>query len=924
MRPTKLIMSAFGPYADLQEIDLAKLGTSGLYLITGDTGAGKTTIFDAVAFALYGTASGDTRRANAFRSQYADPKASTFVKLEFEYKSQIYKVERSPAYERDKKSGTGKILQNPTAKLIYPDNNVVEGNDKVNKAIKEIIVIDRKQFTQISMLAQGEFLKLLTATTGDRIAIFRSIFKTQYYSQFQEELKKMAIKAYSDYDKEKTKLLLLANSVKCDEESEFYKEFKDSQDKVLLADRFIEFVEKLIINDENEKNLAEVQAKILEENLLETSAKLNKAILINENKTKLALAQSDHDTAVVLLKTAEEEYAKESQKEKYREELIKKISLEKDYLPKYNDLQKFEDSLQKTDKLLKSDRLKLKANSTESEINSQKIAGVKEGIISLKDVYIDLEKLKNAKQKAKEKADSINSLANLVVDYVKLDKLVKAKKDEFQQAHSLWQNANQKYIQSQNLYLSEQAGILAKSLEKGSPCPVCGSLEHPHVAVLTKEAPSKAQLEKLKQASEKAFVSADELGKTSSSLSGEFEVRKEQIFQKSTKLLAVTDFSQIKDRLKEELANTKNQLSLIDEKLAKTKEKASRLEHLEKLIISLENAKEDLQKAKEALTNEINIKENLLKNTDENIKILKSQLKYQDLFTAKNSIATLEKEYEISKEKLEKTQKDYANIKNKLASLSSVIDTLKEQIKADERLDIELLKAQLEQIKAEKAVKSQALTKLSAVLDNNSQSLANVKSVNKKLQKMGEYLSDIRSLSNTANGNVSAENIDKIKLETYVQTAYFDRVITRANTRFLMMSLGQYELKRMDVPSDKRGETGLELSVIDHYNGGERSVRTLSGGESFKAALSLALGLSDEIQSSAGGISLGSMYIDEGFGTLDELSLKQAIETLAKLSQKDTVIGIISHVAELKTKISKQIIITKDQAKGSTVSLVSE
>ena len=469
------------------------------------------------------------------------------------------------------------------------------------------------------------------------------------------------------------------------------------------------------------------------------------------------------------------------------------------------------------------------------------------------------------------------------------------------------------------MFLAEQAGILAKDLKPYTPCPVCGSTNHPQLAKISTLAPTQAELEQLKNRCDIFSKKLNKITQLASELNGKLHNLFTEIKAQAENILGnftqKTIFHDVEIK-KCELLNEKNQLNKQLIQLNKLSQKQINLNtQLEKNLLLQKNLEQKLLTLNtsivkentdiEILTTEINTLTKALLFTDENEARKQLQKYKQTQNYLQQNLATVQTEFD-------KLNQSLVEIKAKIASLQTQL--------TPQNYDLnELEKIQQEYLSTKENLMPQ-MQKLHTRITTNHQ-------IQQKLMKKIELLdtkqslySNIQALYTTATGSVAGK--ERIMLETYVQMHYFDRILIRANTRLMMMTQGQYELVRCKSSEQLRSQTGLELDVIDHYNGTTRSVKTLSGGESFKASLSLALGLSDEIQSFAGGIHLDTMFIDEGFGSLDSESLAQAIKVLSQLSQGNKLIGIISHIDELKEKIDKQIQITKNHEKGSTAKIL--
>lgn len=765
MRPMYLTLSAFGPYAGEESIDFSQLGKKGLYLITGDTGAGKTSIFDAIVFALYGEASGEARGAEMLRSKYAKAETPTFVKMTFSYREQEYQITRNPEYLRPLKKGEGYTTNKADAQLVYPDGHVVTKNREVTRAVTELLSLDKNQFTQIAMIAQGDFLKLLFAKTEERSRIFREIFHTRAYQILQDKLKAEAGQLKVQYE-------------------DLHKSISQYLEEVLFAEAFEEKRQEL---RERKQVLA---AEDIEEALGEQLTQEKKQLLqLEEQQKKL----EEELTAIseIVGKSREQERIKaeyETVKKAYEEKELKLKILQEQF--------------------------------AQAKLDCQKAEEAEKQMIQMYQETVDaLEKLEQKKCLQKE--------------LHMLQKEMEQKQEQYQSASKQSRVYKERYDAKEQSYLDEQAGVLAEHLRPGEPCPVCGAVEHPFLAKCTKGAPSKEEVE----AAQKVWEAGSEKARLASEAAGAVKGK-------------------------------------------------------------LESKKEQYQKMQEEWLEE-------------------KDLLFADKKEAEEKCRRKKKEAEEAGLALEQAEKVWREAERECERYHSQMETLLAQIQTQKRENLAALserKNVLEQERKEVLFKQQTLHHR---INTNTHLLQVMIKKYKQMQETEEKWSMLKELSATMNGTVPGK--DKIMLETYVQMIYFERIIQRANTRFMQMSGGQYELLRAKEAQNMKSQSGLELNVIDHYNATVRSVKTLSGGEAFLASLSLALGLSDEIQAASGGICLDTMFVDEGFGSLDEEALAQAVHTLQGLAEHNRLVGIISHVTELKEKIDRQVIVTKERSGGSRV-----
>ena len=865
MRPHKLTISAFGPYAGKTEVDFDKFGTQGLFLITGDTGAGKTTIFDAITYALFGEASGSSRSDSMFRSTYADPDVPTFVELQFEYGGRQYLVRRSPQQERPKARGTGFTTQKAEASLQIGDEPPITVVKDVNARLVEILGVNFSQYSQIAMIAQGQFRELLLAETKKRAEIFRSIFKTYGYLTLQKRLQEDANALYGEVqDMRKSALQYVAEAV-CHDNSEHAAHLQAAKEKVKNSEitiaQIVELIGTILSEEQQrEKTLKEEQDKLGKK--IEGVQKLLDAHKTYQKKKK------EHDDALVEKERREKEEkpALEKKLEAARshqpeiEQLAKEIPLMEQLMPKYADLSLCMTNLENTDKNLQ---------------------------------------------------DEVNAYHQAASGLSELQKQAKA-------AEESRKNASMQHEQMLHLFIAEQAGYLAEELHDGQPCPVCGSTRHPQLAQKAPEAPTKAELEAEKKNVDKLQKQAEEAATKYSSQDSVLQSTKKALESKISTLLGECEFHDATMKIKSRQDGISKELKALTEDLDRLQKLIKRKKTLEEQLPDNKKELEELvQKKSQLEIDKTKLTANKT-NLEEKKASLKADLAYPSEAEAKRVLLDKKKKKGELEAAITTADEKLSGYTERLAKLSGSIDALAKFIQEKPDVNVEEATQQKETLEREKEEKGKEIQTLHTNNAINDKIFHNVNATLGRLSALEEEYRMKKSLSDTANGQLNGK--ERISLETYVQSAYFERIIQRANTRLMIMSNGQYELRRRTTYSGA-AQTGLDLNVLDHYNGTERDVRSLSGGEQFKASLSLALGLSDEIQESAGGIQLDTMFVDEGFGSLDESSLQQALKALNQLTEGDRLIGIISHVAELK-KIDRQIIVTKDNQDYSRISYV--
>lgn len=920
MRPAKLVMSAFGPYACRTVLDLGRLGTNGLYLITGDTGAGKTTIFDAVAFALYGEASGTTRDAGMFRSKYVDDSVPTEVELTFEYAGKIYRIRRNPEYLRPKARGEGMTTEKAAAELEYPDGRLVTKLTDVNRAVIELIGVDRSQFTQIAMIAQGDFMKLLLAPTEERKKIFQKIFRTERFQVLQEKLKSEASDLKSRFENEEHAMQLYRNSIVCEDEcalSEQVRQAKagelpDAETKLLL-ERMLEEDGKLL------EQYAQEERK-LEQQLEEISTILAKA----EQQEKVRIALKNAEDELKKVQPALDEIRAKREHEQARlpeaEAAAKEAAALEAQLSEYDELELRKRTMAEAERLAELRRMEQKRDVQQLKTLTEEIASLREEQKTLAGAAEERARLLTRRSESERRKKDLEVLAAGIRE-------VNALQAQLEKAQSFYTGLaadaakkRAEYDVCHRAYLDEQAGILARELTPGMPCPVCGATEHPAPARSSCNAPSRETLEAYKLEAEKAEKDASQASAQAGRILGALEEKRSSAMQSLELLLPGTQPGAADDAVEKSLLDARKDLETISAEISRQEKRIRRSEELELILPQKQEEEKTLSERIAQTEKEIAVKAAQTEELRAAIAVQNGKLKFAGKADALKRVTELAERRRKIQTSIETVQKEFDSCTARVSTLNARIEETSALLNQETLFDMETKKKEQQECTLRKAQLSRTKQDLMLRILTNKTALENIAKQETILGKIREKWSWVRTLSNTANGNLAGK--ERVMLETYVQMTYFDRVIARANTRFFIMSGGQYELERRRESSGGRSQSGLELNVVDHYNGTTRSVRTLSGGESFQASLSLALGLSDEIQSSAGGVRLDTMFVDEGFGSLDEESLQQALNALIGLAQSNRLVGIISHVSELKERIDRQIIVTKSASGGSRAEIM--
>ncbi|MCL2009552.1 MAG: SMC family ATPase [Synergistaceae bacterium] len=862
MKPLKLTMSAFGSYADTQTLDFNKLGTSGIYLITGETGAGKTTIFDAVSFALFGKASGDGRGDySMLRSDFAAEKAKTFVELDFICGEKRYSVRRSI-----KKTGQDVVL-------VLPDGTSMSGDRNVKLKIAEVVGLDREQFAQIVMIAQNDFLRFLQSGTDDRLKILRRIFGTEALKLFQDRLK-----AFVKREDDNRNLIL----------RDFQRHGVDVNKR---GEQFTEW-EAQIRNDKTEKSETDERLGEYDKRKQVLAAALAVAEELCGKFAALAKCQIDlegHNAKA-------EETARIKARASRGETALRKVK-------------PLADGAQKA---------------AVSHASAQAaLTGAKEREIS---AVSELEEAVKATEALPPLAGAQDAFAALLKEWEaaasKLTKLSALRKDfavitakraglvkeqtEFETLNEGCNDAGEKYRALEEAFLRGQAGIIAGSLTDGEPCPVCGSTDHPAPAELSDENVTETKLKKAGEAKDKARSKREAKSSECATLKAEIETLTKRFISDLSDFIPGVEWKGSETGLADLLELTQNAVNKL------TIRKDADKKNLDELSLSWNSAAKRKTNAESAavsaqtLVNERAANEQqLLKLRVEAQSAYEAALRehgfdgeavYQAALVTENELAGLNRQVSEYERNGQQLVRDVARLESETAG--------------KEKPDLEKLRTETETVNSESKALSGKRDEINSRLSKTESALKELRRAASDFEKAEKTYAAVKQLADTANG--------KLDFETYAQTAYFERILRAANLRLKLMSQNRYMLLRKTGSDDGRRRSGLELEVLDAYTGKARSANSLSGGESFMASLSLALGLSDIVQQSAGGVRLDAMFIDEGFGTLDADVLELAVRTLSEMAGTDRMIGVISHVAELRERIDKQVQIEKTTA-GSRI-----
>ncbi len=920
MRPLKITMSAFGPYAGKVTLDMQKLGKSGIYLITGDTGAGKTTVFDAISYALYGEASGNYRENTTLRSKYASADTPTFVELEFEYNNEIYKINRNPEYPRPNKRGEGFTKQSANAELVMPDGSVITKIKDVSAKVEEIIGINKNQFSQIAMIAQGDFRKLLNCETNERSKIFRKIFKTEPYHNIEIKLSSLFNELKRNREKEKSGIEQYINQLKCNENDTLSIELERAKSGDVLIEDVIKLAGEIINKDTLE--YTKTQKNI--ESINEEIEKINSNIKLYENQEATKKAYAKASAKLEELKTKRNDCEKayksaEAQRERL-DDLTKKINLINSKMPKYDELKSLENSINKRTQSFEKSNNSLKLKQQEITLLEKEIDEKSKALEEVKGADLLAQKLTVQKEEINKKAEALKELKT------EIDRC-KTEQKNLKNAQSFAKSALDEYGALENEYnqiyiafFNEQAGIIADELKDGEPCPVCGSTSHPNLARKSENAPSQADVESAQNLVKKAQEKADKARDTASALKSRFDEIAANVKSAAKKLFGTDD--NVFDDYNSNINALKKEYDCTLALLKTANEKLNLYQKLDKEIPEIQEKQKSLSDEISTLNTQKASDEAFISENTKRVTSIKSELDFESADLAKDKLKEYTNLSNDIKNAIEKSKNAFDDIKSKYDTQKGTKASLENALKEFKEIDLASLNEKSLKLNEYKKDVDKTAKSLYSRIESNKLLVDNISEKRDILKGYDDKYVWLKALSETANGDISGK--EKITLETFVQMTYFDSIIRKANIRLLTMSDGQYELvRRSDAETLKKNE-GLALDVIDHFNGSSRSVSTLSGGESFMASLCLALGLSDEIQSSNGGIKLDTMFVDEGFGSLDGEALDRALSALTSLSQGNRLVGIISHVDALCDRIDNKIVITKDRTTGSNAQIICD
>ena len=928
MRPLELKLAAFGPYAGEEYLDFTRLGKRGIFLVTGDTGAGKTTLFDAISYALFGQLSGGVRGLETVRSDFAGPELETFVQLKFEHREKTYTIWRSPQYSRPKKRGSG-MTQHPAAvALTLPDGTVLEKIEEANQKIQELLSMTGEQFRQISMIAQGRFTELLNTPGVERSKVLRKIFGTEACQALQEKLKDQARRLGEesrDLDKE---LLSLIGQLEFtgEIEQEKLQEFRQEPESVYRCEEILAMAQEQCKKDQTAYTEQEETLKQLDQQANQLSANLAQARQQQELERKIQQTTEQLECLEANQERMAAEHASLEPIRQQSELLSGEISQREQAMQEYDRLEEQRQvrcSLQK-----KQDQLNCQLSQQEKALQEDELrAGTLEQQSgSLAQVLEEAHRLESELSRLDGLLEQARETYKQGRELQKKAEIAQKALEEFRQEEQQYKQDRDQWEQADDCFWRSQAGALAAELVPDKPCPVCGSRQHPHPAIPVQDAPRKDQLDVLEQKMKESDRKRQESAGRSTAAATVWQESRAQYLKKAqTVLTACGDSTEF-----QEPESAANALTEIGRKLRAERDTAEQgRKDWRRKAEESQRAQEQLKEVRQRMQNSQLLLKNLQQQkTEAAAGLAQAAALEQEL--AKTLPCKSRAEAQIQLEEVRRRKLDLDRkaregeerwqeyIRQQHAQKLLLEELNQQQQTAPKIADPERLAETLAENEKQKQEQQSAWLAYHARLENNQRIMDGIQKTQKRAEKAREIAAVASLLSSTAGGTLTGGR-GKLQFEQYVLTSYFEGAVAAANTRLIGMSGGQYQLL-CHGNATGRGQSALDLDVLDHYTGRVRSVKSLSGGETFQAALALALGMSDCISSFAGGVRADTLFVDEGFGTLDDQSLENAVRVLQGLAAGDKLVGVISHVPQLRDRVEKQVVITKTQS-GSHLSI---
>ena len=923
MKPLMLTMQAFGPYAGREAVDFAAID-HGLFLICGPTGSGKTTIFDAIKFALYGVTSDALRTAHDMRSAHASSDDLCYVELLFEHAGHEYRVYRAPAQSRPKKRGEGVTEIRPEASL----ENVTDGislasrDSDVTESVIELLGIDADQFSRIVMISQNDFAAVLNAKTRERESLFRKLFGTQLYARAQDLLDERRRMLEGDMAAVRSGMEGEIERIPRPRDEELLATFDELMllpDRTVRAREFERLLERAIdVEERRTAALREEQARIrrdtaaLDVTLGTAEAHARAKASMHDARAWLA----EHERRVNDALARRDELSAQAPQ---RDELRVLVHTLESSLGDYDTLEEQRASLEKTERE-RSDAIAALDATTKrlADVRSNLAASLGEQA-SLSDVELRATRNAAARERLESMRATLDAMATAQGNLSSLEAEQARHQGDLAASEDALAQASAALLEAQRLYNADRAGMLAESLEEGAPCPVCGSTEHPRLARRSANAPSDAQIENLERALSEARTRRDDRAVRAASTAArvqsaasELDARVSAVFDAMPAKLEIA----LRERL-EQVDAELSELALAEDRCARDAarlgELAAQIESTNETIAKLVDEEHELN----ARVSELAIAHAGAQTAfDARLGTLahpSKQAAREELRKLEDRLARMQDEFDSAVREAEELSRARDEQRARVTAAN-------ETLEGGEELDLEKLRDDRHALSERDEALAGELAQTQALVSRNADCLESIGRHAKRMIGLEERFVTIDRLSRLASGRLAGA-LGKVAFETYVQGAYFDRVLGAANERLHVMSASRYSLVHRERGRDRRASAGLEIDVLDRYTGTLRPSETLSGGETFLASLALALGLSDVIMAQAGGMYIDAMFVDEGFGTLDEETCQLAVDVLGKLSSDDRMIGIVSHVSDLKDRITRQIRVEKTRS-GSTLELV--
>lgn len=940
MRPVKLIMSAFGSYAGEEIIDFSQM-KQGVFLITGDTGAGKTTIFDAITYALYDQTSGGKREGDMMRSQYADPSIQTFVELTFLYRGETYVVRRNPNYKRtsrrkNKEGVYALVKETASVTLWMPDGREFPGKIKeINEKIIEILGVGAPQFTQIAMIAQGEFIRLLHASSKERKEIFGKIFDTEIYARLQLKLREESKELYGKLEDNRKLCLHEIQGVKCLPESQFLLEWEENSGRLETNPaQMLESLGKLIQEIRERESEIRRQEADNRKKMEENTFCLRQAREINQLFAQAEASEEEIEARRVLLQQQKSQEEKEKiilQEQNSKWEtmvpgLNQQIAEWQSLFPKYEQLKEKQNALQQAKRIQEEiekawdqarERLKdIHVSIQNAEIQQRELEEIVGEIPALSETEKELAAKKFLLEEMRETCQRLEMY----------EKGREQERKKVQKALAFYQEKSQAYEEKNQKFIEEQIGILAQDLQEGQPCPVCGSLQHPRKACLSSRAVTGQQVEQAKKEREEADQKLNQCREKFQKVQENCEKEK-TLLQRDGNRIFGEDFRP--EGILPALEECEERKTEIASRLTQARAKEELLKEQKKIQEQLMEERELLLKQQEKWNQRQYEAKLQVETANQAGQMLLEQLPFETEEELQGQLQMAEQKRQQLEQKKVQAEKSLQELQQEIAKNQGILieqqknqGLLKSRLEGKERVEEDSLQEREVQLKKEAGKLEQEKLWLAGLQSGNRQAKEQLQELHQEREELKQKYEIVSNLDKTANGNLT-QHI-RMDFQTYIQRRYFHYMVAEANRRLVKMNGSKFLLKCRELEHlAKQGEAGLDLDIYDLITDKVRDVKTLSGGESFLAALAMALGMADVIQSTAGRVHIDTMFIDEGFGSLDEEARNKAVLILRELAGETRLVGIISHVTELKEQMDQKLVISKND-KGSHAKWVME